>query len=92
MIDNIVFQNTYAEPDKAVTDESGRLEKTNPNVLAASVPGGYQWADVPAMGPSVIVVTDNDPDLAKREAKRLSEMLWGLRDRFVLRVPDATRP
>jgi hypothetical protein len=32
-------------------------------VLAASVPAGYQWADTIAMGPSAIVVTDNDPAL-----------------------------
>ena len=88
MIVNIVFQNTFAAPYKTVTDESRRLEATNPKILAASVPGGYQWADVPAMGPSVIVVTDNDPELAEREAKRLSDMLWGLRDQLVLKIPD----
>ncbi|MBA3885734.1 MAG: M81 family metallopeptidase [Acidobacteria bacterium] len=88
MLVNIVYQNTFAEPYKTVTDESRRLEATNPKILAVSVPGGYQWADVPAMGPSVIVVTDNDPELAEREAKRLSDMLWNLRDRLVLRVPD----
>ena len=36
-----------------------------------------------------IVVTDNDPELAKREAKRLSDMLWAIRDQLVFRVPDA---
>ena len=41
------------------------------------------------MGPSVIVVTDNDPDLAKREAERLSNMLWELRDKLVFKRPDA---
>lgn len=89
MIVNIVHQNTFAAPYKAVTDESRRLEATDPRILAVSVPGGYQWADVPAMGPSVIVVTDNDPELAEREATRLSGMLWDLRDQLVFRVPDA---
>jgi microcystin degradation protein MlrC len=89
MIVNIVYQNTFAEPYKTVTDESRRLEETDPKILAVSVPGGYQWADVPAMGPSVIVVTDNDPELAEREAKRLSGMLWDLRDRLPFRLPDA---
>lgn len=89
MIVNIVYQNTFAEPYKAVTDESRRLEERDPRILAVSVPGGYQWADVPAMGPSVIVVTDNDPELAEREAKRLSGMLWDLRDQLVFRLPDA---
>lgn len=89
MIVNIVYQNTFANPYKPVTDESRRLERSNPKILAVSVPGGYQWSDVPAMGPSVVVVTDNDSELAEREAKRLSDMLWALRDRLEFKVPDA---
>ena len=88
MIVNIVYQDTFHEPYLSVTAESRRLEKSNPKILAVSVPGGYQWADVPAMGPSVIVVTDNDPELAEREAERLSSMLWGLRDKLAFKVPD----
>jgi microcystin degradation protein MlrC len=89
MVLNIVFHDTFHEPLKPITDESRRLEKTNPKILAASVPGGYQWSDVPAIGPSAIVVTDNDPELARREAQRLSDMLWALRDKLVFRVPGA---
>ena len=88
MIVNIVYQDTFHEPFKPVTDESRRLERENPKILAASVPGGYQWADVPAMGPSAIVVTDNDPELAEREAKRLSDMLWAIRDKLIFKSPD----
>jgi microcystin degradation protein MlrC len=88
MIVNLVYQDTFHEPFKHITDESRRLERENPKILAASVPGGYQWADVPAMGPSAIVVTDNDPELARREAQRLSDMLWAIRDRLVLKAPD----
>lgn len=87
MVYNIVFQYTKREPLLPIVEESRRLEK-NPKILACSVSGGYQYADVPAMGPSVVVVTDNDPDLAEREAKRLSDMLWATRDRIVLKVPD----
>lgn len=89
MIVNIVYQDTFHEPYKPITDESRRLEREHAKILAASVPGGYQWADVPAMGPSAIVVTDNDPELARREAQRLSDMLWGIRHRLVFRSPDA---
>jgi microcystin degradation protein MlrC len=88
MIVNIIYQNTFAEPYKPVTDASRKLEASNPKVLAASVPGGYQWADVPAMGPSAIVVTDNDPALAQREAQRLSDMLWNFRSKLAFRVPE----
>lgn len=87
MIYNIIFQNTYREPLLPITRLSIELEK-NPKILAVSVSGGYQYADVPEMGPSVVVATDNDPGLAEREAKRLSEMMWATRDRIVLRLPD----
>ncbi|MBS1829069.1 MAG: M81 family metallopeptidase [Acidobacteria bacterium] len=87
MVYNIIFQNTYAEPLLPITNESIALEK-NPKVLAVSVSGGYQYADVPFMGPSVVVVTDNDRDLGEREAKRLSDKLWANRDQIVLRLPD----
>ncbi|MCW5978145.1 MAG: M81 family metallopeptidase [Bryobacteraceae bacterium] len=89
MIYNIVYQYTRREPLLPIVEESKRLERENPKILAVSVSGGYQYADVPFMGPSAIVVADNDPELARREAKRLSEMLWATRDRLVLNLPDA---
>jgi microcystin degradation protein MlrC len=88
MIYNIIFQNTYAPPYKPITDETIRLEQTNPRILAASAPGGYQYADVSFVGPAVIVATDNDPALAKREAQRIADMLWATRDRIKLNIPD----
>jgi microcystin degradation protein MlrC len=88
MLFNILFHNTYAEPLKPVTDASKAAER-NPRILAASVAGGYQYADIPAMGPSAVVITDNDPGLARREAERLANMLWGLREKLVFRAPSA---
>ena len=86
---NLIHHDTFKQPLKPIVNESKRLEKDNPRILAVSVPGGYQWADVPAMGPSVVVVTDNEPELAQREAQRLSDMLWALRDRLDFQLPDA---
>ena len=86
---NLIHHDTFKEPLKPIVDESKRLEKDS-RILAVSVPGGYQWADVPAMGPSVVVVTDNDPELARREAQRLSEMLRALRDKLDFTLPDAS--
>lgn len=87
MVYNIIFQNTYINPLLDITNASIDLEK-NPKILAASVSGGYQYADVPFMGPSVVVVTDNDRDLAEREAKKLSDRLWNTRDLIKLNLPD----
>ena len=88
MMYNIVYQHTKRPPMLPIVQESRRLEE-NAKILACSVSGGYQYADVPQMGPSVVVVTDGDQALAEREAKRLAAMLWATRDRLVLNVPDA---
>jgi microcystin degradation protein MlrC len=86
MLYNIRFQNTNLEPLRPIVEESRRLEQ-NPRILAASVAGGYQYADTPAMGVSAVVVTDGDPALARREAERLGEMLWATRGRLKLNLP-----
>jgi len=87
MLYNIVFQYTKREPLRSIVEESRRLEEA-PKVLAVSVAGGYQYADVPWMGPSAVVVTDGDQALAGREAQRLADMLWNTRDRLFLALPD----
>ncbi len=87
MMLNLVFHDTYKQPLKAIVDASKEIEK-DPGVLAVSMAGGYQYGDVPAMGPSVVVITDNDPALAKREADRIGGMLWGIRDQLKFNLPD----
>lgn len=91
MLLNIIFHDTFNGVLKPLVAETRRLEKSDPKILAVSMAGGYQWADTPAMGPSVIVVTDNDPALAKREAERIGDMLWGLRSKLVFDRPDAAQ-
>lgn len=86
MVYNIAYQSTFMKPLLPITTESKELEK-NPKILAASVSGGYQYADVPWMGPAIVVVTNNDPELAEREAKRLSNMLWDTREDTRLNNP-----
>lgn len=86
MVYNIAFQSTYSEPLLPITTESKNVEKI-PGVLAVSVSGGYQYADVPWMGPSVVVVTDNNKALADKEANRLSQMLWNTREKTRINNP-----
>src|SRR5690554_1099423 len=87
MVYNIVYQNTFSDPFLGITAESKKSEE-NPKILATSVSGGYQYADVPWMGPAVVVVTDNDQELAEKEAERLSDMLWDTRYKTILDNPD----
>lgn len=85
---NIVHQNTSQEPLKSVTAASIELER-RPEILAASVAGGFQYNDVPYVGPSVIVVADGDAALAAREAQRLADRMWEKRGEIRLKLPDA---
>jgi microcystin degradation protein MlrC len=85
---NIVHQNTSVEPLRSITAASIELER-RPGILAASVACGYQYNDVPYIGPSVVVVADGDEGLALREAQRLSDMMWEKRSKIRLDLPDA---
>ena len=58
--------------------EARALEQ-QPGILAVSLLPGFAYADVPQMGPSVVVVADGDADLARREADRLAGRLVGAR-------------
>lgn len=85
---NIVHQNTFQEPLRSITQASIELEQ-EPGILAASVACGYQYNDVPFMGPSVIVVTDHDEQRAQTEAQRLADMMWERREETRLNLPNA---
>jgi microcystin degradation protein MlrC len=85
---NIVHQNTSQEPLRSITQASMALENS-PGVLAASVAGGYQYNDVPFVGPSVVVVTDDDAELASRSAQQLADRMTALRGSVQLVLPDA---
>jgi microcystin degradation protein MlrC len=88
LIWNIVHQNTSREPLGPITAASIELER-RPGILAASVACGFQYNDVPYIGPSVVVVADGDAELAAREAQCLSDCMWEKRDQTRLDLPDA---
>ncbi|MEZ4657102.1 MAG: M81 family metallopeptidase [Caldilineaceae bacterium] len=85
---NIMFHNTSAGPMQPLMDAAIALE-SQPGILATSIAAGYQYADVPAMGPSIVVVSDGDVELAQREADRLGQLMWARRDELMPTAPDA---
>jgi microcystin degradation protein MlrC len=87
MLANILGQATDREPMKGLM-AAARKAELRPGMLSASVMGGFQYADVPAMGPSVISVADGDPDLARTVAEDLADRMWDVR--HGLYVPCAT--
>jgi len=85
---NIVYHNTSTGPMKKLMDAAIALE-SRPGILATSIAAGYQYADVPHMGPSIVVIADGDVTLAQREADALGQQMWDLRAALLPQVPDA---
>lgn len=90
MLLNILYHVTGAEPMRSILDTAKQGEQ-DPNILTANVALGYPYADVHEAGPSFVIVTDNNPQLAQQEADRLSDMLWGIRGQLTLDLPDAAQ-
>lgn len=69
---------TSRQPMRGFVDRMRELER-QPGILSISVIHGFMAGDVPDLGTKVIVVTDNDPDLARRLARTLGEELFSFR-------------
>jgi microcystin degradation protein MlrC len=88
VIVNIMVHDTSCEPLKSFIDEARALER-QPGIIAVSLLPGFAYADVPQMGPAIVVVTEGDAALARRTADALGDRLWQARERLAARLPDA---
>jgi len=87
MLLNLLGQDTSREPMAGLMRQAREMEK-RPGVLSASVMAGFPYADVPAMGASVIVVADSNPALARTCADELATAMWAVRDRLNVSCPE----
>ncbi len=74
---------TWQSPLKKAIDRAREIEQ-EPNVVAATVLGGFPFADQAFTGVATIVVTNNDKALAKQYADELAQMCWDLREDFTI--------
>ena len=79
---NIERQLT-TEPHCVALYQQADAQLGQPGVLSNSVLLGFPYADVPEMGSSLIVVTDNDQARAQQLADELADWLWRQRHDFV---------
>lgn len=63
--------------------DAARQAELETGVLAVSIMAGFSLADFTDAGMSVIVVTDDDENLANTVAQRIAEQLWQEREGFV---------
>ena len=83
-------QVTAHSPMKEAIVELHRIE-AQPGVVCGSIATCFPLADVPDMGASVYVVTDNDPALAQSYADALGLWLYDRRADWHFRMPSTRK-
>lgn len=73
--------NTDSGPMKKFFDRAYDWEKRD-HVINVSPFAGFYGSDRYEIGPSVVVTTDGQPDLAQKAAKDMTDYLWGLKNEF----------
>ncbi|MBM4068005.1 MAG: M81 family metallopeptidase [Planctomycetes bacterium] len=87
VIVNIMTHDSSEEPLSGFMAEARAMEK-KPGVLAVSFLPGFPYADVPQMGPAIIVVADGNIELARAEAERFGKLIWESRAKLAADLPD----
>ena len=64
--------------------------EAEPKILSVSLGHGFPWADLPEVGARMLVVTDNDQELADNTALALGQEFYGLRGKLYQSYPDLT--
>lgn len=84
MLPHVMRQGTDDSPNREIQARCREMEAQG--ALAASVFVGFPNADISMAGLSAVVVTDNDPALARRWCDELLAMAWGERAKFVYQI------
>lgn len=82
-----INQVTAHPPMSEAIAELHRIE-AHPKVICGSIATGYPLADVPDMGSSVYIVTDNDQALAQTYADQLGEWIFARRQDWYAPMPS----
>lgn len=80
-------QVTAHSPMREAIAELHRIE-AQPGVVCGSIATGFPLSDVPDMGSSVYIVTDNDQALAQQYADELAAWIWARRADWQLAMPS----
>lgn len=86
-----VFQGTGTYPSRDIMARARQWEQREPDVFCVSVAFGFAYADVPDVGATVIVVTNNNPALAERVAQDMNDFIWSVREPFAGKTLPKTR-
>jgi microcystin degradation protein MlrC len=84
MLPHVMRQGSDDSPNRELQARCKAMEKDG--ALSATVFVGFPHADIPNAGLSAVVVTENDPVLARNWCNELLDMAWALREAFVYRI------
>lgn len=87
LVINIERQSTAEVPCRDFYDLADRQRET-PGIVSNSLILGFPYADVPELGAAVVVVTDNDRNLAEQQARELGLALWHRREECIGRLVE----
>jgi microcystin degradation protein MlrC len=76
-----VFQGTGSSPSMEIMERARVWEERTRDVYV-SVAYGFAYADVPDIGATVMVITNDDQKLADRIADDMSDFIWKKREEF----------
>ncbi|MDH3901810.1 MAG: M81 family metallopeptidase [Xanthomonadales bacterium] len=76
-----VLQWTGQSPSMMIMERARRWEARKKDAYV-SVFYGFPWSDVPDVGATVHVMTNNDPELAGAIADDMAEFIWRVREDF----------
>ncbi len=85
-----VYQGTGTSPSMEIM-ERARIWEERAKDAFVSVAYGFAYADVPDVGATVMVVTNNDPKLAARIADDMSDFIWKKREAFAGKTLPRTK-
>ena len=84
MLPHVMRQSSLDSPNREIQARAIEMEKQG--ALCASLFVGFPHADIVNAGLSAVVVTDNDPALARRWCDELLDMAWRDRAKWVYTV------
>ncbi len=84
MLPHVMRQSSLDSPNREIQARCKAMEAQG--ALCASLFVGFPHADIVNAGLSAVVVTDNDPALARRLCDELLEMAWTTRKNWVYEV------
>jgi microcystin degradation protein MlrC len=62
--------------------------EANPRILSAGLATVQPWLDIPELGSAILVVSDGDAELARRECAALAQEVWQRRREYVPQLVD----